>query len=68
MTDSKPITIYGLPLSTCTQSVGVALQELGLPYKVIDVDLKSGAHKAPDYVATKHPFGQIPVLVSSFYS
>ncbi len=34
---------------------------LGLPFKIIDVDLMAGAHKKPDFLAM-NPFGQVPVI------
>jgi glutathione S-transferase len=34
---------------------------LGLPHELVEVDLKSGAHKQPAFLAL-NPFGQVPVL------
>ena len=61
--DIKPYTIYGVPGSTCTRAVAVALQELKVPYTIIEVNMKGQEHKSPKYLETKQPFGQIPVLV-----
>jgi glutathione S-transferase len=37
------------------------LSLLGLPVEKIDVDLATGAQKAPEYLA-RNPFGQVPVI------
>lgn len=58
------LKIFGAPYSIATQTVLVTLKELKLPYELVFVDLFKGEHKAPEYVSTKQPFGQIPVLVS----
>ncbi|MGQ3032200.1 MAG: glutathione S-transferase family protein, partial [Ferrovibrionaceae bacterium] len=34
---------------------------LGLPHELVEVDLKAGAHKAPEFLKL-NPFGQVPVL------
>jgi glutathione S-transferase len=39
--------------------------ELGIKYEIVTVDLMKGAHKDPDYINTKQPFGAVPVLVVS---
>lgn len=38
------------------------LEEAGLPYEAVEVDMRGGGHKAPEYLAL-HPHGQVPVLV-----
>ncbi|KAH8109081.1 glutathione S-transferase [Phellopilus nigrolimitatus] len=57
------LQVHGFLLSTCTQAVITTLKELNLPYEIVPVPLFAGAHKDPQYIATKQPFGQIPVLV-----
>jgi GST-like protein len=42
--------------------VPIALEELGLPYRIIDVDLGAREHRAPAFLAL-NPNGRIPVLV-----
>ena len=57
---SRPV-LYTMPQ---TRS-GVALwmhAELGEPCEIRIVDLRSGAHKAPDYLAV-NPMGKVPALV-----
>lgn len=41
--------------------LALALALLGLPHELVDVDLATREHKAPDFVA-RHPFGQLPLL------
>ncbi|THH04271.1 hypothetical protein EW145_g5644 [Phellinidium pouzarii] len=56
------LKIHGFVFSTCTQAVITTLKELGVAYELVPINLGKGAHKNPDYIATKQPFGQIPVL------
>jgi GST-like protein len=44
------------------QRASVMLEECGLPYKAIKIDLERGDHKAPNYLRI-NPAGQIPALV-----
>jgi glutathione S-transferase len=37
------------------------LEELGVPYRVVDVDLKEGKHKRPEYLAI-NPSGRVPAI------
>lgn len=38
------------------------LEELGLPYEFVQLDLAAGAHKQPDYLAI-NPMGKVPAIV-----
>lgn len=38
------------------------LEELGVPYEKINLDLAAGEHKKPEYLAI-HPLGAVPALV-----
>lgn len=44
--------------------ISIALEELGLPYRVIPIDLGSGAQKRPEYLQL-NPNGRIPTLVDT---
>ncbi len=44
------------------RKVSIALEEMGLPYRVIPVDLKSGAQKSEWFTAI-NPNGRIPAIV-----
>lgn len=58
---SKPVKLYGLPVSGHAHRVELMLAFLDIPYEKIDVDLMNGAHKAPDFL-NLNLFGQIPVI------
>ncbi|XXX74750.1 glutathione S-transferase [Sorangium sp. So ce134] len=58
---ASPIRLYRHPLSGHAHRVELFLSLLRLPFELVDVDLKSGAHKAPDFLR-KNPFGQVPVI------
>lgn len=58
---AQPITLYSAPLSGHAHRVQLFLSILDIPHEIIAVDMKSRAHKQPDYIAM-HPFGQVPVL------
>ena len=55
------ITLHRYPLSGHSHRVELFLSLLGLDADIIDVDLKAGAHKQPEFLA-KNSFGQVPVL------
>nr|BAM21533.1 glutathione S-transferase like protein [Dianthus caryophyllus] len=55
------IKVYGAKKAACPQRVIACLIELGIDYDVIFVDLESGHHKQPDFLALQ-PFGQVPVI------
>ena len=56
------IKLYGFPLSGHSHRVELMLSLLGLPTEFILVDLKQGAQKSPDFIATLNSFGQVPVI------
>ncbi len=58
MTD--PI-VYGPALSAYVRSARLALEEKQIAYKLIEVDMFAGAHKAPEHLA-RHPFGKVPAF------
>lgn len=56
------LKLYSHELSGNSYKVRLLLSLLGLEHEVIRVDLMSGEHKKPAFLAM-NPFGQIPVLV-----
>ena len=59
--NKKTIKLYGMAMFTCTRRVRCVLEEMGLPYELVLVDLSKGEHKQPAHLAIQ-PFGQVPVL------
>jgi glutathione S-transferase len=53
--------LYYHPLSGHAHRARLFLSLLGVPHELVEVDLGSGAHKAPGFLALNR-FGQIPVL------
>ncbi|WP_282077828.1 glutathione S-transferase family protein [Epibacterium ulvae] len=53
--------LYGHPLSGNTHRVQALLDLLKVDYEYVTVDLKAGAHKAPEFLAM-NSLGQVPVL------
>lgn len=58
---AQPIRLYGAALSGHTHRVLLLLNLLELPFEMVEVDLKAGEHKRPEFLA-KNPFGQVPVI------
>ncbi|MGA8049082.1 MAG: glutathione S-transferase family protein [Burkholderiales bacterium] len=55
------IELYSWPRSSGTR-VSWALEELGVPYKYVELDPKKKEHQAPKYLAI-NPHGKVPALV-----
>ncbi|MGY3440469.1 MULTISPECIES: glutathione S-transferase family protein [unclassified Bradyrhizobium] len=53
--------LYHFALSGHAHRARLFMSLLGIPHELVEVDLKSGAQKTPDYL-TLNPFGQVPVL------
>ncbi len=55
------IELYSWPRSSGTR-VAWALEELGLPYKYVELDPQKEEHLAPKYLAV-NPHGKVPALI-----
>lgn len=55
------LTLYTFPLSGHAHRAELFLSLLGLPYSRIDLQLRAGEQKKPEFLAL-NPFGQVPVL------
>ncbi|MDB5813831.1 MAG: glutathione S-transferase [Rhodocyclales bacterium] len=58
---SQPIKFHRFALSGHCHRVELLLSLLDLPVETIEVNLASGAHKTPGFLAL-NPFGQLPVI------
>jgi glutathione S-transferase len=56
-----PIKLHRHPLSGHSHRVELLLSLLELPHDLIDVDMRSGAHKTSAFL-DKNPLGQVPVI------
>ena len=57
---AKPI-VYGPAYSTYARTARLTLEEKGVDYDLVEVDLIAGATKAPEHLA-RHPFGKVPAF------
>lgn len=55
------ITFYYSPQSNATR-ISATLEELGIPYEKVKLDLKAGDQKKPDFLAL-NPNGKVPTIV-----
>lgn len=55
------IRLHSFALSGHSHRAQLFLSLLGVPHDLVPVDLRSGAHKTPEFLAM-NPFGQVPVL------
>ncbi len=55
------LTFYYAPMTSATR-VHWALEELGVPYEKVKLDLAAGDQKKPEYLAM-NPNGKVPLLV-----
>lgn len=53
--------IFGPAYSTFTRTVRLALEEKGVDYDLVEVDIFSGDNKSPEHLA-RHPFGKVPAF------
>ncbi|MFO0759752.1 MAG: glutathione S-transferase family protein [Byssovorax sp.] len=57
------LTFYYAPMTSATR-IHWALEELGVPYEKVKLDLAAGDQKKPEYLAL-NPNGKVPLLVDS---
>jgi len=55
------LTFYSFPLSGHAHRVALMLSLLEVPHRKVDVDLRGGEHKRPEFLAL-NAFGQVPVI------
>ncbi|KAK1398885.1 Glutathione transferase [Heracleum sosnowskyi] len=55
------IKVHGIKASTCSQRAFATLNEKGLDFQLVPVDIQNAEHKKQPYLSL-NPFGQIPVL------
>lgn len=54
-------TLYSMQKSGNSYKVRLALARLGIPYKLVEVDILQGESRTPEFL-TKNPNGQVPLL------
>ncbi|WP_168790676.1 glutathione S-transferase family protein [Paraburkholderia aromaticivorans] len=57
----QPIRLYTTLLSGHGHRVKLFLTLLDLPFEVVELDMKAGDNRKPDYLAL-NPFGQVPTI------
>jgi glutathione S-transferase len=62
MAQSAPLTLYRFTLSGNAHRVELFLNLLDLDYETVDVDLRGGEQRRPEFLAL-NPEGRVPVLV-----
>lgn len=55
------LRLHHHPFSTFARRVRIALLEKSVPCELIEVDMRAGAHKSPEFLAL-NPYGRVPVL------
>ncbi|WP_233854789.1 glutathione S-transferase family protein [Paraburkholderia sp. HD33-4] len=58
---AEPIKLYTTLLSGHGHRVKLFLTLLDLPFEVIELDMKAGENRTPEYLAL-NPFGQVPTI------
>jgi glutathione S-transferase len=54
-------TLYSMRRSGNSYKVRLALAQLGIPFRLVEVDILQGESRTPDFLA-KNPNGQVPLL------
>ncbi|MBB5404938.1 glutathione S-transferase [Paraburkholderia youngii] len=58
---AQPIKLYTTRLSGHGHRVKLFLSLLDLPFEVVELDMKAGENRKPEYLAL-NPFGQVPTI------
>lgn len=58
---ARPVRLHRSAISGHCHRVELFLSLLGLPFELVEVDLVSGGHKTPEFLAL-NSFGQLPVI------
>jgi glutathione S-transferase len=56
------LKLYDFKSSPNCQRVKVVLEEKKIPYETVNIDLRAGAQKTPDYLKI-NPYGKVPAIV-----
>src|SRR5437870_9106977 len=56
-----PYTLYSMQRSGNSYKVRLALALLGIPYRLVEIDILRGESRTPEFLA-KNPNGQVPLL------
>jgi glutathione S-transferase len=59
--DSKMLTLYSMQRSGNSYKVRLALARLGIPCRLVEVDILKGESRTPEFLA-KNPSGHVPLL------
>jgi len=54
-------TLYSMQRSGNSYKVRLALSQLGIPYRLVEIDILKGESRTPEFLA-KNPNGQVPLL------
>ena len=55
------VTVFGASYSVYVRIVRLVLEEIGVPYQLVEIDIFAKETLPPDY-AERHPFGRIPAF------
>lgn len=67
MTSAERPRVYGAPYSVYVRAVRLALEEKGVAYDLVPVDIFANGGPPADYLA-RHPFGKIPAFEHAGFS
>jgi len=57
----SPVTVFGASYSVYVRIVRLVLEETGVPYELVEIDIFAKDSLPADY-ASRHPFGRIPAF------